>query len=360
MVLLVLDIALTIVFTLLEAKEYVEEVKPYDIERPGKLTSEGEASGTLFGLDLTSYFTLNHDYYYRCKRDEHHYAIRKASPNRDFNPAAYKELSSDSEREYERFEVQKAQGNKKLLDQLFVNPRFTNREVFNTIFMIDKEAFNGTKGMSGGLRMPPNLNYINDYAFTDSDIDSMDFTGGDKIAIIGSAAFSGTKLRTIDLSEHYGLSSVGRNCFSNNPYLSTVKLPGTVIALGIDAFDNTSALKAVEIGWGDRWQLEAVEYNLSDSYPSSSVQRLFKGKDLVIPSGSFEQYYRHSLNGKYMGGNFMIAENHPVLTVVEAGNSGIFYLTKDEVAKGAIDSEETDEETRKILKVLQFLLLTIY
>ncbi|OAV65134.1 hypothetical protein Barb6_02973 [Bacteroidales bacterium Barb6] len=185
-VLLILEIIITIVLTVIAAHEYVEQVEPYDLVRPTMAKDEGhesEASGTLFGLYLTSYLTLNHNYYEKYNRDEHHYAIRrpeqtKANPSGDFNVAAYNVLVSDNTYEYEVDKaMQKTQPGTKSLTKWFVNHNFTNKDVFNNIFMIDREAFKGTKGLSGGLRMLPNLNYINDGAFENSDLGFAGFNG---------------------------------------------------------------------------------------------------------------------------------------------------------------------------------------
>ncbi|OAV73138.1 hypothetical protein Barb7_02996 [Bacteroidales bacterium Barb7] len=214
--------------------------------------------------------------------------------------------------------------------------------------MIEKKAFENVAELSGDwFKLPPRLNYINDDAFAGSDLDSLDFTGGDKITLIGSHAFSNTKLRTIDLSKHYGLSSIGAYCFSNNPHLCCVKLPGTILGLGIDAFKNTPALKTVGIGWEDRVQLGGLIENLSlQGYSMSDIQRLFKDKNLQIPIGSFEQYYRQYPDGKFLNGNFITEENVPVLTVVGDGRG--IYRAKHEWLKSMIEVTTNDREKAKL------------
>ncbi|OAV65133.1 hypothetical protein Barb6_02972 [Bacteroidales bacterium Barb6] len=95
-------------------------------------------------------------------------------------------------------------------------------------------------------------------------LDSLGLTEINKIAVIGKNAFNNTRIRTIDLSQHFGLTSIGDNCFANNPELSTVLLPGTIIGLGARVFANTPKLKTIGIGWIDQSQLEAIEQNLQD------------------------------------------------------------------------------------------------
>ncbi|OAV68674.1 hypothetical protein Barb6XT_00849 [Bacteroidales bacterium Barb6XT] len=315
----VLDMVMLAVTVVLEAKEYKEIVESYDVERikPGS-DRESIYAKNAFGLFMVHYPTLNHNYYSPYVNDDYHYALRGLAKKRNtFDRAAYNELSDPVIHKYHNDEHDGTLGR----DPYYFLPKnYTNKDVFDRIFLIEQEVFKGLKGLSGGLRMPPNLNYVSDGAFEGSDLDSLDFTEGEKIAAIGKNAFRGTRLRTIDLSGHFGLTSVSDGCFADNPELSTLRLPGTIIGLGANVLANTHKLDTVGIGWNDETLLEDVEQNLLDGNKYSPV---FAGKKLQIPPGSFEQYYRHSPgNFRYLGGDFLLAENRPLLTVVE--NGGVF------------------------------------
>ncbi|OAV64467.1 hypothetical protein Barb4_04086 [Bacteroidales bacterium Barb4] len=62
----------------------------------------------------------------------------------------------------------------------------------------------------------------------------------------------------------------------------------------------------------------------------------FAGKKLLIPAGSFDQYYRYNKDCKFMGGNFLMEENNPNLFVVK--NSDGVYQIKEAQLKTPIDS----------------------
>ncbi|OAV64319.1 hypothetical protein Barb6XT_02851 [Bacteroidales bacterium Barb6XT] len=189
-----------------------------------------------------------------------------------------------------------------------------NTDVFNRIFMIEREAFQEAKGLKSNFKLPPKLNYIGDWAFLQSDINSLDFTQGNSIAVIGKMSLAYTQIGTIDLSEHFALSSLAPYCFAHNPNLHTLKLPGSIVGMAEFPVEATPNLHVIELGWTSRPQLDLIQKYYDELKKGEYVNGAlvpFRDKKLQIPFGSFEQYYRRqidlsrrpfSIDYKYLGG----------------------------------------------------------
>ncbi|OAV69872.1 hypothetical protein Barb6XT_00210 [Bacteroidales bacterium Barb6XT] len=227
---------------------------------------------------------------------------------------------------------------------------------FNNVFYIEKEVFKNVKGVRS-FKYPPHLNYIGDRAFAGSDLEEFDCTQGKFLAVIGAEAFKDTRVSAIDLSEHYALGSVGDRAFAGNSSLHTLKLPMSLVGIGSGIVDDTPNLREMELGWATKQQLELIEKNFREN--KGGRLNDFAGKKLLIPPGSFDQYYRHNKNCKFLEGNFLIEENHPVVEVVEtetvlkAGEkSKRTLLTRDGQLKAIMDamkfeSKEEDKNKRQ-------------
>ncbi|OAV69910.1 hypothetical protein Barb6XT_00180 [Bacteroidales bacterium Barb6XT] len=315
-----------------------ERAAPYDIEQVEEwiwLTGPPNRSEFIYPDDYThdlrfdEYATLDKTRHLYPRTTPHYYAIKgmkddemEGGKNHSFNASEYDKIVND-------------------------------KRMFDYIFHIKKEAFQKATGLGNRFTYPPRLNYIGDYAFNMSDIESFDFTQGNDVSVIGAGAFQGTKLPAIDLSGHFALASLGMRCFAHNEKLHTLKLPGSIVGMGCLVVYETPNLHTIELGWRTKQQLDLIKKNFKEeSNPFSIKEREdahnpyakveaamlvpFADKELVIPFGSFEQYYRHNRNCTYLGGNFLIKENYTVLQAVENGDG--LHLTKDEVLKAAIDN----------------------
>ncbi|OAV67926.1 Listeria-Bacteroides repeat domain [Bacteroidales bacterium Barb6XT] len=98
----------------------------------------------------------------------------------------------------------------------------------------------------------------------------------------------------------------------------TLKLPSSIAGISASFLNNTPKLETVEVGWFSGRQTEEVKSNLPAFY-----NNIFEGKKLRIPFGSFDQYYRwYGGTRKFLGGDFMLAENFPHIRVVGAEREG--------------------------------------
>lgn len=83
------------------------------------------------------------------------------------------------------------------------------------------------------VKLPSTVTEIGESAFAGSPIEEINFP---PVWTIGNYAFSGNRLKTVDLSATQFTTI--NNWFANNNKLRTVKLPETVTTLGENAFNN--------------------------------------------------------------------------------------------------------------------------
>ncbi|OAV74929.1 hypothetical protein Barb7_01506 [Bacteroidales bacterium Barb7] len=216
--------------------------------------------------------------------------------------------------------------------------------LLNRIVLIHKGAFYKKDMKWKQFTYPPRLNYIGDDAFRETQLTEFNFAAGNDLSTVGASAFQGTQLPVIDLIRHLALVSIGSGCFSENPSLNFLRLPPNLLGMGGDIVKNTPNLSHIHLSWLMRHQLKINEKNS----PSSTT---FRNKKLLIPPSSFEQYYRYSDKCKFLGGDFLLEENNPVIQIVDFGQ--FRYLTMDNVLKAFMDNlkdnskEIEDEEKRK-------------
>ncbi|OAV65838.1 Listeria-Bacteroides repeat domain [Bacteroidales bacterium Barb4] len=277
-------IGMLIAFTVEIIKSYPEYSAPYDVSTPLRAIYR-DHSLDRFGLYFDEHATETHNIW-SPRGHPHYYSIQHSGNKKKFDAAGYRNFMND-------------------------------KETFNNTFFIYEEAFRKTTGIKNNFVVPPHLNYIGDDAFRDSDLESIDFTRDSAVAVIGAGAFQNTRVPVIDLSRHFALGSLGMACFADNPNLHTLKLPGTIAGIGAFFLKNTPKLETVEVGWDSGRQTEAIKDNLP------AFSNIFEGKKLLIPFGSFDQYYRwYGATRKFLGGDFLLAENLPYIWVVGAEREG--------------------------------------
>ncbi|OAV70312.1 hypothetical protein Barb4_01428 [Bacteroidales bacterium Barb4] len=209
--------------------------------------------------------------------------------------------------------------------------QYWESKIYNSIFYIEQEAFRGVESLKE-FKCPDHLNYIGDYVFDRSGLETFDFAKANFLSMIGASAFSATKLSVMDLSRQ-PVISIGDYCFSRNRNLHTLKLPESLIGIGTDIVEDTPNLHTIGLGWMTKPQLELIEQHCMEE--NSNGLNNFKGKNLSIPFLSFDQYFRYNKNCTFLGGNFLTEENNTILKVVE--NNGTVYLTRDLVLRATID-----------------------
>ena len=116
----------------------------------------------------------------------------------------------------------------------------------------------GYKGESKDVKIPSklrgkNVTQINDSAFEDSDITSIEI--GDKITYIGMSAFRGCKsLKTVKLGK--SILNIDEGCFNDCTSLEEITLPKSLEKLGGSIFAGCTALKSVELEDGENFVIK--------------------------------------------------------------------------------------------------------
>lgn len=322
-------LGMLIAFAIEDMKSYSEKSKPYDVTS-GLRAVFRDHSLDRFGLYFDEHATLTHNIWSPTTHP-HYYSIQHSDNKKKFDAAGYRNFMND-------------------------------KETFNNTFFIYEEAFRKTTGIKNNFVVPPRLNYIGDDAFRDSDLESIDFTRDSAVSLIGAGALQNTRVPVIDLSRHFALGSLGMACFADNPNLHTLKLPSSVAGIGAFFLKNTPKLETVEVGWYSGRQTEGIKSNLA------AFSNIFEGKKLRIPFGSFDQYYRwYGATRKFLGGDFMLAENFPHIYVVGAEKKGgtpiisgsnvvsddfVYRLTTDKTRQPLIDDISSLQVTGNVTTVV--------
>ena len=111
---------------------------------------------------------------------------------------------------------------------------------------VGKSAFQGCSGLRNRSLILSGAGNIGDSAFQNCGLTSVGFAGTGMTSI-GSSAFEGNNLYSLNLPE--SLTSIGNRAFysSKNRTLSSLTIPENVTSIGVQAFDNYVKLKTVTV-----------------------------------------------------------------------------------------------------------------
>lgn len=209
----------------------------------------------------------------------------------------------------------------KTLVKCFVNeiPENATFYIPETVTKIETKAFKGKT--YSAFNLPESLQYIGDYAFSDSDRFSK-LSIPDTVTYIGEGAFSGCySLSEVKLPST--LKSISKKVFNDCENVKSIDIPSTVEQIGVEAFSNSGisnidlpvSLKAISIyAFGFQNNLKYISVD-KDNSNFTVVDNVLFSKDksklvlypsnksdftYTIPNGTKEIGARAFSNNKYI------------------------------------------------------------
>ena len=167
------------------------------------------------------------------------------------------------------------------------------------------------------VRIPANITNINNYAFQETSLKSLEFEEGSKLATIGNGAFRSTKLQSVTIpasvtsisnyafsdcrqlinisyAENNKLTSLGDNVFDGCP-IDTFFIPKRLISMGIQNFPESMSVIVVEEGNKFFETIDGALYCKSDNsliYVPKDVVSLFLPEYVTtLKAGVLQSHY---------------------------------------------------------------------